>query len=386
MVFLLISWIILCFFSFGAPAFIFFSMKKVATRPWQIKIDKSYRPKVSILVPTYNESSVIRFKLKNLNKIDYPKNLMQIIVVDSNSSDQTISLVNSFIKQHPEMMIEILIETERKGKSAALNQALRKCEGDAVIVSDADCFWPSDILNRTLPFLSDPNIGAVSGPKILLNPKQSWVTKTEDSYLNSMNLMRLGESKIGSTLWFEGGFSAYKKDVIEAFDPYGTGSDDCGTIINVIEKSFRAISVPEGRFFTTCPVTWTERIRMKARRANQLVRVFGRYTALLGARRLENSKRAILRSILIYVLSPIMFILLLINTIPLLLNFPYFLVILAVLLVPKIRFYLFEAIQSYFLLFLTIFSIALGKKFSVWKKPKNRSWLTEDVLAEHMLV
>jgi len=388
MVLLIILWSILCFLSFGVLGFIFVSMRKASLRPWRIKIDRSYRPKVSILIPTYNESSIIRFKLENLGKVKYPKDLMQIIVVDSKSDDHTIDAVNDFVKLRPGTNIQVLVESERRGKSAALNLALKHCEGDIVVVSDADCFWSPDILGKALPFLADPDVGAISGPKILLNPEQSWVTKTEDAYLNSMNLIRLGESKIDSTLLFEGGFSAYKKKAIKDFDPYNTGSDDCGTIIKLIEKNYRTIFVPEAKFFSTFPVTWRGKMDIKIRRANQLVRVFSKYIALLLGKRIKNSKRVISQNLLVFLFSPIMFTLLLITTIPLLFIFPYPLAIslFAVFLIPKVRTYLFEAIQNYLILLLAIFSVALGKKIIVWKKPEDRSLLTEDMLRRRKLI
>jgi len=388
MISLIILWFILCSISFGALGFIFVSMRNAALRPWRIKIDKSYKPKVSIVVPTYNESSIIRFKLENLSKVNYPRDLMQVLVVDSNSDDGTISVVNNFLKQHPEINIKVLVESEKKGKSAALNLGLKHCEGDVVIVSDADCFWSHDILDDALPFLADPNVGAISGPKILLNPEQSWVTKTESAYLNSMNLMRLGESKIDSTLWFEGGFSAYKKEAIEAFDPYNTGSDDCGTIIKFVEKNYRTIFVPEAKFFSAFPVTWRGKMDIKIRRTNQLVRVFSKYAALLLRKRIKNSKRVISQNLLVFLFSPIMFTLLLITTIPLLFIFPYSLAIplFAVFLIPKVRTYLFEAIQNYLIVLISIFSVAFGKKSIVWNKPEDRSLLTEDMLRRHRLI
>jgi len=122
---MLVLWFILCFFSFGVLGLHFILMGKEASRPWRLRIDKSYTPKVSILVPTYNESDIIYFKLINVNKIDYPKEKIQVTVVDSNSDDGTLDIVNAFVKQHPEVDIEVLVENQRMGKSAALNFALK---------------------------------------------------------------------------------------------------------------------------------------------------------------------------------------------------------------------------------------------------------------------
>lgn len=386
MALLIILWLILFTFSFGTVGFVFFSMRKAALRPWRIKIDEGYKPKVSILVPTYNEMACISFKLENLNKLKYPNELTQIIIVDSNSNDNTIDIVSDFIRKHPNVNAQVLIDRERRGKSAALNLALKHCKGDVVIVSDADCFWPHDILHKALPFLADPNVGAISGPKILLNPQQSWVTKTEGMYLKSINLLKLGESKLNSTLLFEGGFSAYKKEVLESFDPYNTGSDDCGTIISVIEKGSRAIFVPEAAFFTTFPVTWKGKISIKIRRAGQLVRVFTTYFSLLIRKRLKNTKRVIIQDVFLYLFSPLVFISLSVTTITLLLNFPFFVVLFLVLLIPKVGFKLFEVIQNHFLLFIGICLLALNRKFVFWDKPEGRMLLTENMLRQYVLI
>ncbi len=383
---LIVLWTVFFALSFGAVLFNFASMRRVAHKPWPTKIEKSYRPKVTILVPTYNESSVIRLKLENLTKLKYPKNLMQIIVVDSNSIDQTLGIVNDFVKNHREIKTDVLIEKERSGKSGALNLALKQCSGDVIIVSDADCFWPSDILEKALPYLADSEVVAISGPKILLNPKQSWVTKTEDSYLNSVNLVKLGESKIGSTLLFEGGFSAYKKGVVKAFDPYNTGSDDCGTVIKILEDNFRAVFVPEAMFFTTFPASLRGKVSMKMRRANQLVRVFGKYAALLFRNRLRRSKRIVLQNIFVSLFSPVMFVLLIMTTVLLALSFPYFVAVFLVVLVPKARFYLFEVTQGFLVLFLSLFSVALGRKMTIWNTTEDRRLVSEDLLRQHMLI
>lgn len=383
---LVILWALLCFLSFGMLGFRLSCMKQAASKHWKMKIDNSYKPKISIVVPTYNESKVIHLKLENLSKVEYPKDLKQVVLVDSQSHDKTIDIVNKFAKCHPELNILVLIEREKKGKSAALNFALEHCLGDVIIISDADSFLPSDILKKALPFLADPKVGAISGPKILLNPEHSLVTKMENAYLNSLNLIRLGESKIGSTLFFEGGFSAYKKDVLDSFDPYNTGSDDNGTVIRVLEKNARTICVPEAEFYTVFPISWREKMAVKIRRANQLLRVFCKYASLLLNGRFKNSKKIILWNLIIHFLSPTIFVLLSVATVFMILNFPYLALAFLVLLIPKVRLYLFETVLGFFTLFLAVFAVAFKRRFVVWSKPEARALITEDMLLQYHLI
>ena len=386
MIVILILWITFGFLSFGILGLNFLAMKRTASRPWRLKVDKKYMPKVSIIVPTYNESYVIRFKLENLAKIDYPSKFMQIIIVDSNSSDSTVSIATKFAEQHPNLNVRILAENERKGKTASLNLALRECVGDVVVVSDADCFLPSDILSKSLPFLSDVNVGAISGSKLLLNSQQSWVTKTENTYLNAVNLVKIGESKTGSTLLFEGGFSAYKRVLLDAFDPYNTGSDDCGTLIEFAVKGSRALSVPEAVFYTVFPITWKEKINVKIRRSNQLIRVLFRYASLFSERRLRGSRSAVIKAIFTYIVAPVAFIGFAISTIFLFIQLPYFVLVFLIFILPTIRSYSFESIQNYIILLLSMVSVVFNKRFMTWKQPADRLLLTEDMLRQHSLI
>jgi len=382
----ILLWFVFFIFSFGVLGFVFIFTKRATKLPWCINVKNDYKPKVSIVVPTYNESKMIHFKLENLARLDYLEDLTKIIIVDSNSKDNTLEIVKDFIEQHPEANIQVLMDYEMRGKSAALNMALEKCEGEIVVISDSDSLWRPNIISKALPYLSDPKVGAISGPKVLLNSEQSWVTKTENAYLDSLNMRRFGESKIDSTLFFEGGFSAYKRDLVEAFDPYNTGSDDNGTVIQILEKKKRAIFVPEAEFFTVFSTTWRGKLAIKTRRANQLVRVLCKYASLLLGKRIQTCRAIILLNIITLLLSPVMFIFFLAVSILLLLEFPYFLFLFSVFLIPKARSFLLEVISSFLLLFVTLFFIALGKKFVVWKKPEEKISVTEEMLRTRGLI
>lgn len=379
-------WLLFCFLSLGIAGLNFLLKRRAAAQPWRLTIDKSYLPRVSFLVPTYNESDVILFKLENLIRLDYPKDLVQIIIVDSNSSDRTVDIANSFVQQHPGLNAMVIAESKREGKSAALDSALNRVNGEIVIVSDADCFYPSDILRKCVPYLSDPKVGAISGPKLLLNFQSSRVVESEESYLKSMNLAKLGESKMGFTPLFEGGFSAYKRAVLKSFDPYKTGSDDCGTVIKLAEGSQSALFVPEAAFFTTFPLGWKERLGIKLRRANQLIRVFAKYQSLLVKGRLKFAQEVILSNILLYLFCPIFFFLFLVLTVITFIIYPYFTLFLLLLLVPKVGSSLIEVFQSFLVLFFSALAVSFNKNFLIWKKPADRQLFTREMLIQHNLI
>jgi cellulose synthase/poly-beta-1,6-N-acetylglucosamine synthase-like glycosyltransferase len=90
-------WLLFGALAFAPPAFIYLYMKHKAKAAWPTKIDTAYNPKVSIIIPTYNEAAIIHYKLANTSRLQYPKSQMEIIVVDSNSKDGTPQITQNFV-------------------------------------------------------------------------------------------------------------------------------------------------------------------------------------------------------------------------------------------------------------------------------------------------
>jgi len=380
-------WLVSVFFLFGSLGINYFFAKKLAKKSWGLKVDKNYRPKVSIVVPTFNEKEVIEYKLKNLSKVKYPKDLIQIVFVDSGSSDSTVYSIKKFAQTYSSMMdIKIVEENERKGKSSALNVALKSCDGEVIVTSDADCFWPPNILLNAIPFLADPSVGAISGPKKLLNSTASWITRNEHMYLESMNLIKLGESKISSTMLFEGGFSAFKKEALGMFDPYNTGSDDCGTVIDILRKGYRTIMIPEAEFYTLFPKTLKEKLQIKIRRSNQLLRVLKNYAVFLFNGKIKVGKGVIVKNLILYLIAPIIFFIFVVSTICIFINYPHTAFLLVPLFIPKVRIYATEMFISYTALAFAVLLSIFRKKSLVWKSLRNETFITKDMLEQKNLI
>lgn len=362
-------------------------MRRVASRPWRLKIDKAYSPAISILVPTYNEADVIELKMNNLSKLRYPKNLTQIILVDSGSTDRTSEKILEFSQKHSEMNIRLVKEEERKGKSRGLNLALKYATGEVIVVSDADCFWSPDILAKALPYLADQTVGAIVGREVILNAKRTWVTKNEALYRDLMSVIRLGEAKFYSTIIFEGGFSAYKRSFLEEFD-YETGCDDTGTALNVVQKNARTILVPEATFFTAFPATWKGKLVIKTRRASQLVQVWTKCLTHLLKNRLVLPKRIAISEIFLHIFNPLIFVSLVLATFLIVLQYPIFLFgFLCIILVPRSRNLFLENLQNNVILLGALVSLILKRRFVIWRKAdESRQELTRDLLVSHKLL
>ena len=115
-------------------------------------------PKVSVIVPAYNEEDNIEQNIISLNRIDYPKNRLEIIIVNDGSGDNTSKIVNRLKGRN----ILFIDNKHIKGKAACLNQGIEESTGELIACMDADSEVQSDILKKTTPYFRNKKIGAVT--------------------------------------------------------------------------------------------------------------------------------------------------------------------------------------------------------------------------------
>ena len=386
---ILLVWSILLLVFVGVPSVYYLYMRHIASQPWKLKMDKDYTPLITILVPTYNEEKSIKFKLENLSKLEYPKEKVEIILVNDSSTDKSLQEICNFQISHPEIDIQVLSNTQRLGKSRSLNSALKQAKGEVIVVSDADCFLSPDILTKALPYLLDSSVGAITGLETLLNPNQSWVTETEIMYNDAVHTIRIGESKFHSTIFFQGGFGAYKRALITQFDEE---TDDSGTALSVVQKHARTLLVPEAVYFTTFPSTWKGKIATKTRRARQLVRIWIKCLKLSLKKQLVLPKKIFIPEAFLYLINPIVFIFLIGATVLLVYRYPIFLLVLSTIFLPllfvkKTRTLILEVVQDNCILLSALLAFISNKQFATWKTMDvSRAYLTNDILKRENLI
>ncbi|HEV2199876.1 MAG TPA: cellulose synthase family protein [Bryobacteraceae bacterium] len=120
-------------------------------------------PRVTIQLPIYNEQYVVERLFEEVSKIDYPRELLEIQVLDD-STDETHPFAERLVAEYKAagLPIEYIYRTDRRGyKAGALQNGLRTAAGEFVAVFDADFLPPSDFLQRTVHYFADPGVGVV---------------------------------------------------------------------------------------------------------------------------------------------------------------------------------------------------------------------------------
>jgi cellulose synthase/poly-beta-1,6-N-acetylglucosamine synthase-like glycosyltransferase len=134
-------------------------------------------PSVSVHLPVYNERRVISRLLDSVLAFDYPRDKLEVIVVDD-STDDTTELVQSYQRRHPEL-VTVIHRKKREGfKAGALQTALDGTKGELFVLFDADHMPSPDFLQRIVPYLSsDKMVAFAQVRQSYLHDAKSWVTR-----------------------------------------------------------------------------------------------------------------------------------------------------------------------------------------------------------------
>ncbi len=205
----------------------------------------SITPRLSLVVPAYNESSNIQRKIRNSLALDYPPEQLKIVIACDGSKDETPELANS-IAQSAEAQgrVRVLNYPVNRGKILTLNAAVRELEGEIIVFSDASAILNRNALRMLIRNFADPRVGAVSGKYTVIKPDEVNIGASEDFYWRYETFLKTQEAQLSSTLGGHGHLHAIRAELYP-FPPAGTINDDYVIHASVIAKGLRAVYEPE---------------------------------------------------------------------------------------------------------------------------------------------
>jgi cellulose synthase/poly-beta-1,6-N-acetylglucosamine synthase-like glycosyltransferase len=179
---------------------------RVRTR--RVAPDDGYLPSVAVIVTAYNEEGAIERRLENLRALDYPPELVELVVTSDASTDRTEELAEAAGAR--------VIRNPRGGKVAAQDAAVRATDADVVAFSDANAAWAPDALRKLVRNLADPKVAYVCGRLRLEAPDGS---NKEGVYWRYELVTREGESRLGSVTAGNGAIYALRRSDYAEVDP-----------------------------------------------------------------------------------------------------------------------------------------------------------------------
>jgi cellulose synthase/poly-beta-1,6-N-acetylglucosamine synthase-like glycosyltransferase len=204
-------------------------------------------PKFSIIVPTKDEEVVIGRCLRSLLDVDYPKDRMEIVVVDGNSTDSTNEICSTFAAKYPQIF-KIINEKESKGKPAALNLALPYATGEIVGVFDADSLMEKDVLKKIAFHFNDRKVMAVQGRTTSLNETKNILTRVVSMEEKAwFQALLSGREKLQLFVPLNGSCQFIRRNVLEELAGWDENSltEDVELALRLVEKNYLIKYVPD---------------------------------------------------------------------------------------------------------------------------------------------
>lgn len=179
----------------------------------------NYFPEVTIMVVAHNEEKVILNKLKNLEKINYPKDKIAILVASDNSIDETNNIVQNYISTNPHRNVSLYKAKNRMGKTNAQNEAQKLVKTEFLIMTDANAMLDSEAIKEIVSSFSDSNISYVTGQLKYVNSSDSTTSANESIYWNLDLKVREIESRIQTITAGNGALYAVRNSEYHEFNP-----------------------------------------------------------------------------------------------------------------------------------------------------------------------
>jgi cellulose synthase/poly-beta-1,6-N-acetylglucosamine synthase-like glycosyltransferase len=227
---------------------------------WRRRSAPAFTPRLSILVPAFNEAEVIARTLGSLAGGDYPAH--DVIVVDDGSTDGTGEIVESL-----DLPGVQLIRQPNSGKAAALNAGLSLARGEVIVTVDADTVFEEETLRRLVAPFADPEVGAVAGNTKVGNRRGLLGTWQHIDYVTGFNLDRRLYDFLRCMPTVPGAVGAFRREAIEFAGGFSSATlaEDTDLTIAIGRSGWRVVYVEDARGWTETPATlaglWRQRYR-----------------------------------------------------------------------------------------------------------------------------
>lgn len=200
--------------------------------------DPAQIPLVTIQLPVYNELYVMERLLDNIALLDYPKEKLEIQVLDD-STDESFESTKNHIERLKNQGLDIkhVTREDRSGfKAGALKEGLKIAKGEYIAIFDADFLPEPNWLQRTVPYFKDRNIGVVQTRWGHINREYSLLTRVQAFALDAhFTLEQVGRNSKGHFINFNGTAGLWRKQCIE-----DAGNWEGDTLTEDLDLSYRA--------------------------------------------------------------------------------------------------------------------------------------------------
>jgi cellulose synthase/poly-beta-1,6-N-acetylglucosamine synthase-like glycosyltransferase len=244
------------------------------SRTFAKPIVKQFVPRtVSILLPVHNGARWLADKLRSINELNYPQELIETIVISSASRDETVTIANH--QAGPGLRV---IEVEQPGKGRALNAGLGIARGEILFFTDVRQSLAPDSLRTLVENFADPKVGVVSG-ELVIREGTSHEEASVGLYWKYEKLIRSAQSRIDSVPGATGAIYAMRRELVQPL-PDDILLDDVYQPMCAYFQGYRVTWEPGAKAFDF-PASLQTEFRRKVRTLAGVYEIIGLFPRLL---------------------------------------------------------------------------------------------------------
>ena len=193
-------------------------------------------PSVSLVVSAYNEESVLADKIENALQAEYPE-LIEIAVISDGSTDRTGEIISEFARR--DKRVSPCIVFRNQGKTACLNEFVPGLKGDIVVFTDANAFYPTDLIANIVCSFADETIGFVTGGSRYFKKSGARDVDATGLYSKLEQKIKSLESRTGSCVGADGPVFSIRCSLYASLNVYDI--NDFVLPLNIVKQGYRGI-------------------------------------------------------------------------------------------------------------------------------------------------
>ncbi|GGB87007.1 glycosyltransferase family 2 protein [Dyadobacter sediminis] len=195
-------------------------------------------PTLTLVIAAYNEESIIEEKIRNTLELSYPQGKLKLLFITDGSSDRTPDLIARYGQ------IKLMHTPVRSGKIQAIHRAMHEVDSEVVVFTDANTFLNQDALLLIARHYADPEVGAVSGEKRVMQDAMADATAGEGFYWKYESTLKKWDSELYSVVGAAGELFSVRRSLYKEVQP-DTILDDFMISMLIAQQGYRIIYEPE---------------------------------------------------------------------------------------------------------------------------------------------
>ncbi len=236
---------------------------------------------VTICIPAYNEEKSIGPTIESALALDYPKDKLEIIVVDDGSTDKTYEVAKKYASSRVHVFRQ-----KNGGKGSALNLGISKAKGEIFVSMDADTFAEPDALSKLVARFHNERVAAVTPTMLVHKPKGLWPRVQQIEYYLGVFLRK--SFAIANAIHITAGaFSAYRLSFFKKYGGYEVGNitEDMEIALRMQLHNYVLDNEPTANVYTLVPTTFRGLVVQRRRWYTGLITNLWGYRSLFGFKR-----------------------------------------------------------------------------------------------------